>query len=98
MKQQKKFATDVTTQASSTSGSEGSKPAQRLCKSRKPRNVVTCLEIRLSDVRGKFDANKAKQFGITGRNCGELVKGNSVVNKDGRTVRQRTLFFRKSHI
>jgi ribonuclease Z len=63
---------------------EESHPMSRLVPPGAPRHVAVCWELKLADVRGKFDVERAKALGIKpGKLCSELIKGNTVRNADG---------------
>ena len=59
-------------------------PMTRLVPPCAPRHVAVCLELKLADVRGKFDVERAKALGIKpGKLFAELIKGNAVRNEAG---------------
>ncbi len=88
-KQQKKFAAPM--EHCEHGGGNGGpaaaeecRPMTRLVPPCSPRLVCLCLELKLADVRGKFDVERAKELGIKpGKLFSELIKGNSVRNADG---------------
>ncbi|GKT36065.1 hypothetical protein ADUPG1_009095 [Aduncisulcus paluster] len=49
-------------------------------------STIVGWRIDIPSLQGKFDGKRAKSLGVSGRNCGKLIAGESVPGKDGITV------------
>jgi ribonuclease Z len=82
LKQQKKFANPEELAADGggfRDAPEEWQPMARLVPATTPRRVVSCLEIKLADMRGKFDVERAKALGVKpGKLFSELIRGANV--------------------